>query len=307
MKKRMLPGVIIVIVQKVYSSPYYENIVVDKSINLIGQDKNTTVIDGKTDHAVYIIADFVKIMSFNIKSEDWTVFADANYTNITNNIISGAYCIAIGFNFGRVIGCIISDNIIYADLGEILTWYSTSNIIISGNIIDNNYVGIYLRYSDNNTISGNTVNKNSDGVDNGDIGMYIYNSHNNTISGNDILNSIIGIRLKVSDNNIVLENNFIGSPDCIFEVGCSGNIFEDNENCDYISDIEPSESSKSTFRGYNLFLLSGILWAVLITYFGILIIVLIIRRKMPNKGKKKIQSEFKIKEKPTDTKLKFEN
>ena len=29
------------------SSPYYENIIVDKSINLIGEDKNTTVIHGQ--------------------------------------------------------------------------------------------------------------------------------------------------------------------------------------------------------------------------------------------------------------------
>ena len=28
------------------SSPYYGNVVVNKSINLIGEDKNTTVIDG---------------------------------------------------------------------------------------------------------------------------------------------------------------------------------------------------------------------------------------------------------------------
>ena len=29
-----------------YSSPYYENVLVNRSINLIGEDKNTTIIDG---------------------------------------------------------------------------------------------------------------------------------------------------------------------------------------------------------------------------------------------------------------------
>jgi len=40
------------------SSPYYENLVVDKSIQLIGEDRDTTVINGSgSGDVVYVTAD----------------------------------------------------------------------------------------------------------------------------------------------------------------------------------------------------------------------------------------------------------
>ena len=39
------------------SSPYYENVIVDKSINLIGEDKETTVVDGGRIGSVVIVTD----------------------------------------------------------------------------------------------------------------------------------------------------------------------------------------------------------------------------------------------------------
>ena len=49
------------------SSPYYENIMIDKSINLIGENKNTTIIDGsRKDDVVHINADSVKLSFFTI-------------------------------------------------------------------------------------------------------------------------------------------------------------------------------------------------------------------------------------------------
>ena len=51
------------------SSPYYENVIVDKSINLIGEDKYTTVVDGSmiTD-VVEVVTDGVNLTGFLIKN-----------------------------------------------------------------------------------------------------------------------------------------------------------------------------------------------------------------------------------------------
>jgi len=46
------------------------------------------------------------------------------------------------------------------------------------NIIHDNYIGIYLYSSDNNTISGNIISNSSDN------GLRVWYSYNNTISGN---------------------------------------------------------------------------------------------------------------------------
>jgi len=51
------------------SSPYYENIVIDKSINLIGENKEKTIIDGGgSGNVVYISADKVNISRFTIEN-----------------------------------------------------------------------------------------------------------------------------------------------------------------------------------------------------------------------------------------------
>ena len=51
----------------VYSGTYYENVVINKSINLIGEDKNTTIIDGNgIGNVVYITANNVNLSGFSI-------------------------------------------------------------------------------------------------------------------------------------------------------------------------------------------------------------------------------------------------
>ena len=56
----------------VYSGTYYENVVINKRVNLVGEDRNTTIIDG--NHAgdvVNITADGVTIHGFTIKNSGW--------------------------------------------------------------------------------------------------------------------------------------------------------------------------------------------------------------------------------------------
>ena len=51
----------------VYNGIYYENVVVDKTINLTGEDRNTTIIDGGgSGDVVYVNADDVNVQGFKI-------------------------------------------------------------------------------------------------------------------------------------------------------------------------------------------------------------------------------------------------
>lgn len=78
----------------VFSGTYYENVVVDKSINLVGEDRNLTVIDGGgKDKVVNISADGVTISGFNIRNSEGGWLGDgieihSNYNTISGNIIS---------------------------------------------------------------------------------------------------------------------------------------------------------------------------------------------------------------------------
>ena len=52
----------------VYSGYYYENVIVDKSINIVGEDELNTTIDGSNYDVLYINTDNVMISGFTIKN-----------------------------------------------------------------------------------------------------------------------------------------------------------------------------------------------------------------------------------------------
>jgi len=84
----------------VYSGTYYENLIVDKEILLIGQDKNSTIIDGNMQSdAITLIENNVTVKNFLIKnsgqvSEVYSgISIQSSGNNICNNKISGGnYC-----------------------------------------------------------------------------------------------------------------------------------------------------------------------------------------------------------------------
>jgi len=64
--------------------------------------------------------------------------------------------------------------------------------------------------------------------------MHISFSNNNLISENTInYNTEIGISLYESDYNIVIGNNLKGNGNCIEEQSCEGNKFGNNDYCSY--------------------------------------------------------------------------
>ncbi|KAA0002007.1 MAG: hypothetical protein FE044_03675, partial [Thermoplasmata archaeon] len=72
----------------VYSGTYYENVVIDKSIHLVGEDRNTTIIDG--NHAgdvVNITADRVTMEGFTIRNGDGWPYAGVKIYHGNDNSI----------------------------------------------------------------------------------------------------------------------------------------------------------------------------------------------------------------------------
>lgn len=77
----------------VYEGTYHENLIIKKSINLIGEDKNTTIIDGnKNGSVVYIYGGVIEITGFNITngSKEWLkggiTITGSSYISIEGNI-----------------------------------------------------------------------------------------------------------------------------------------------------------------------------------------------------------------------------
>lgn len=204
---------------RIPSGTYHENIVIDKSITLIGENKNTTIIDGdEKGSAITINADNVKINGFTIKNGSGVplglagIFFNSDYNEITNNIVSDN---ADGLHLNNSDYNIVKDNIFMNNIFGLVLSESHGNNV-SDNYIQNPYgvgifTGISILYSNENTFSKNII------IDNTGNGFFLYYSNNNIIIGNNISNNRWGIFLEGSitlDGNILLQgfnNSIIGN------------------------------------------------------------------------------------------------
>ena len=190
----------------VYGGTYYENIVVNKSIDLIGEDKNTTVIDGDNWGNV------VKVNGDGVTASGFTV----------QNSGSGQYDAGFGLYYTN--NTTITDNIITFNAVGIYLKSSFSNIITSNKITLNLYAGIFLRNSSsNNIISGNNIFR-------GRRGIYLHFGSSNTISNNIISDSMSsGIYLRHSNYNIISSNIVSGTDNAIYlYFDCNDNTISQN-------------------------------------------------------------------------------
>jgi len=214
----------------VRNGTYRENIIVDKTVSLIGENMETTFIDGNgTGNVITIRANNVRVESFTIKDSGPSysgVFADFHSIGngiSGNRIISNYEGVRLYYSSNNV----LSNNIISSNTNDGIFFDHSASNIISNNNISNNDVGIYLSYSNNNVISDDILSLNAhDGIyfesstsnvvfDNAVFsntydGISLFSSSNNVISGNTISNnnaSGIGFFLS-SINNTIYHNNF---------------------------------------------------------------------------------------------------
>jgi len=197
------------------SSPYAENIVVDTSISLIGEDKNTTIIDGAVNgHGVNITADNVTVIGFTIQncSNGSGIFISSNKNRITDNIISDNM-VGIGTYYGNPFEPpafpgsgynTITNNVIIRNNG-VGIGLSGQNNDVYDNIISQGEYGVMLAVAINNTLSNNSISENENGI-------FIVASYKNVIYRNNIShNEKLGVSNFCTSSDIILQNNFIGN------------------------------------------------------------------------------------------------
>jgi parallel beta-helix repeat protein len=125
------------------SSPYYGPVVVNKSINLIGEDKNTTIIDS---YGVYIPADGVMIRGFTVQNTyAYGISLYGDYVTVTDMILRGHYL--EGISVHDTMHTNIVGNIIVNNSYGIYFYYEYSNVTITENVLIGNMVGVSFDYS----------------------------------------------------------------------------------------------------------------------------------------------------------------
>ena len=191
----------------VFHGIYNESVYIEKSLSVIGEDKNNTIIDGQ-----YKINGVVQLKADSIYFSGFSVIHSSYYTNgfgmsissqniVANNIISdnrgfyGGIFIEGGYNQ-------INNNTICSNSGRgILIAYTASYNIISENKIIANPRGIWLSSCNNNVITKNYINNNSV------QGIYIARANYNEISYNTIENNnVVAFRIESASNDIIKGN-----------------------------------------------------------------------------------------------------
>jgi parallel beta-helix repeat protein len=167
----------------IYSGIYNEQVMINKSINLQGENNQNTIIKGTgaSLSGIYITTNYVNVSNLKVENFGFGIYL----YSISNNIIAS----------NTVANC--SWDGIYL--------YSSSNNIITSNIVANsNDRGILFYSSSNNNITSNTVANCSSGI-------YLYSSSNNKILYNAISSCKQGIYLLSSSNNNITCNNIYGN------------------------------------------------------------------------------------------------
>jgi parallel beta-helix repeat protein len=227
----------------VHNGTYREMLLVEKSVLLIGEDKEATAIEG----SVSIYASDVLLSNFTVRGyiEGFaSVLVSCSNVTLKNNIIwSSGFC-AVSLSGG--------DNCKYNTVqgNEILNSHSgirverSSGNLIDGNRILYNELGISLGSSSGNTIVNNEIANNTQGV-------WMYSeSGNNTVAENWLANNSYPIYLSVSSSNVIVGNNITNNDYFGIEMaGCSDCSVLDNYIVKNQGGIALEGSTDSTVRG----------------------------------------------------------
>ncbi|MCJ2556757.1 MAG: right-handed parallel beta-helix repeat-containing protein [Candidatus Thermoplasmatota archaeon] len=230
----------------VFNGTYFENVVVNKTMSLIGESRDATIIDGGgTTRTAHLLASWVNISGFTFTGGggflDAGVELDyAHNCNVSGNNVSGN---GFGIALHRSDNNTFADNMLHSNFVNIALYviYSTNATIIHNTMSEN---GIYLdgeslehwnshTIDTTNTVDGDPVYYWKDvvggtvpsdaaqvilancsdwlveglNVDNTSVAIQLGFSSNNTIANNTAVRNQVGVVISDSRKNVVTGNN----------------------------------------------------------------------------------------------------
>jgi parallel beta-helix repeat protein len=236
---------------------YPENVVVNKSVSIVGENKDTTIIEGGDSGVVVrIIADNVSLSGFTVQNSGAETYGNgvliqSNFNNVSGNIITenGLTGICLNNSFGSL----VSENTIRDNDGDGVFLVGSSKNVLFNNLVTRNNGGIRLYSSNENNISRNIVTNDLLG------GIYLFYSSNNSLFDNVMCcNKNYGLNLDFSsDINRIFDNIIVNNLKHGLVLGSvSGNILRNNNMTgnqfnfyavlslpnlqDYLNDVDPS-------------------------------------------------------------------
>jgi len=193
---------------------YHQNLLIEKSISLVGEDAENTIIEGNNARPVIVV-----------RHDDVTITAFTLRNGVGGSTIYYKALVAIHLLHAN--NCNISGNsLVNSGVGVWL--YGASNNSIAGNSISSNNYGIIVESSDNNFIAENVVNNNGGGI-------RLISAAENTFRSNLMVDnrrsfSVSGDELSMFVNDVDSSNTVDAKPMCYW-VGVSDRTVPSDVGC----------------------------------------------------------------------------
>lgn len=197
------------------SGVYFEHLTINKTLTLLGADKETTVIDGSHDSVIVVIeADNAVLNGFTLRNASLGVkLINSNGSTVSGNIVT--MNTRMGIVLDNCINNTVSGNIVSQITSDRIDLFIA--------------VGIDLESSTNNTISYNVIEDCNIGID-------LPGSNNDSIVGNVIGNSNT-IEIDTHDSHSVVSDNFIDNyPINRFPSGAGNNVWSESGRGNFWND-----------------------------------------------------------------------
>ena len=220
----------------VYTGIYYESVVVNKMLTLVGESRSDTIIDGShlgnMSALVRITTDNVHMSGFTVRNAEvgaGICVEDSQYCEIHETIVCftgdrGIFFQGGGYNkaydnivhnssaYGGIEAIwsdsnTVNNNIVYFNQWGIATNHGSYNLICNNTVYSNRGTGIHIDWpSTGNIVYNNNVTSNTN------AGIAIINQANRTvISDNKISESCYGIRFEGSPGNTISGNHIMNN------------------------------------------------------------------------------------------------
>ncbi len=187
---------------------YHENLGINKSLSLIGEDRDATIIDGNSPEGyrvpITIQCDGVSVSGFTLLYGYAGIQMGSNNSDISGNRIAGGQhgVILVHGDNNSITGNIFES----IGLSSAIQLSYSSNNLVNENYIDSCVEGIQIwQSSNNNTVTGNTITNCQD------VAIRFQYSNDNTILGNNISHSGYGTTIYASNRNTISNNNYVGN------------------------------------------------------------------------------------------------
>lgn len=219
----------------VKTGTYLETVVISRSLNLVGQDRSNTIIDGRQNWTTYVIhiqsdASNVNISDLTIlgpskENPHYGIFADSDTSSVNifgNNITGNDYGVySIQSSNISVTNNEIPDN----DMGATVNAAVGSSIVSDNNISATNYPDAHYGLQLYDCSYANAIDNN---ITNVPAGILLLGCNHTNVIGNNMANLINGIFIQDGGFESITGNVENGVSSGLRLEGCCNSTFENN-------------------------------------------------------------------------------